>query len=246
VRGLVAIGHSGLTGYLSDLNAGGDARQNSWATGTNPAVDSIYQRLVAALPGDQGQVANTAVDGSNADALEPEAVNALQTVAHPRLVIIQTIDNDIRCDGSDKANLKPFGAAVKVALAVIVKASPKTQILVLSQIGRPADYAAAVAHNKSALLHNEGTGPCDVYDPNGHLVLPAVAKITGLVEGYEAELKKACATVQQCHFDNGAFARYHDTIGRLVTGNWDHLSVAGHASAAALMWPTVARLLHLG
>src|SRR5215217_954178 len=38
--GIVAIGHSGLTGESSDLDRPGEpAPENSWATGTNPEVN---------------------------------------------------------------------------------------------------------------------------------------------------------------------------------------------------------------
>ncbi len=50
-RGVVVIGHSGATGMNSDpAHPGGNAPENSWATGTNPAVNSIYQRLAAQDP----------------------------------------------------------------------------------------------------------------------------------------------------------------------------------------------------
>ena len=46
---IAVIGHSGATGYNSP-GTGGDERANSWATGTNPKVASIYQRLLATHP----------------------------------------------------------------------------------------------------------------------------------------------------------------------------------------------------
>jgi hypothetical protein len=40
------LGHSGATGWNSDPERRySDATQNSWATGTNPAVNSIYLRI---------------------------------------------------------------------------------------------------------------------------------------------------------------------------------------------------------
>lgn len=48
---IVVLGHSGATGYNSDPNnRSRDARENSWATGTNPAVDSVYLRLLRKNP----------------------------------------------------------------------------------------------------------------------------------------------------------------------------------------------------
>ena len=69
---MVALGHSGLTGYQSD---GGlfDVPANSWATGTNPAVDSVYLRILAANPAIDGNAANFAVDGADVDELAFQA-----------------------------------------------------------------------------------------------------------------------------------------------------------------------------
>ena len=63
---VVVLGHSGATGYDSDTKAPEtDARQNSWATGDNPAVDSIYLRLLALNPAVRGHNTNLAVAGTS-------------------------------------------------------------------------------------------------------------------------------------------------------------------------------------
>ena len=56
----------------------------------------------------------------------------------PALAIISTIDNDIRCDGTDPGNIGRFGMNVEEALEVITTASPDTRILVVGQLGRPS------------------------------------------------------------------------------------------------------------
>src|SRR4051794_10337701 len=43
--GVIAIGHSGLTGE-GTAEPERPALENSWATGTNPSVNSIYRRLL--------------------------------------------------------------------------------------------------------------------------------------------------------------------------------------------------------
>jgi hypothetical protein len=57
--GIIAIGHSGLTGE----GTGGTFEPvlaNSWATGSAPAVNSVYQRLTSVRPETRGHAANTA------------------------------------------------------------------------------------------------------------------------------------------------------------------------------------------
>ena len=245
--GIVAIGHSGLTGENSNPDAPNqDAKQNSWATGTTPAVDSIYQRLVAANPATEGHVANEAVGGTDVTALKGQAATALSTVPTPQLVIMQTTDNDIKCDGTDAANIAPFGATLKDALQSITDASPKSTILIVGQLGRPrvAYIKQLVAKDPSAKDDMTGSGVCDFYDGNGKLSLKGFATLTTIVNAYEAELARVCATFPNCHTAEGVRATYVDKLDTF-SSDWNHLNVHGLAGEAALEWPVVAKLLGL-
>lgn len=246
VVGIVAIGHSGLTGYASNPDRpDSDAKSNSWATGANPDVDSIYQRLVAAAPATEGHVANTAESGSEAAVLASQARAALAQVPKPQLAIIVSIDNDVRCDGTDPAHVPEYGAQITDALNVIAEASPDTKILLLSSMGRPATFAAAVGQSPEATQANSGDGPCDILDAVGMPADSRIALLTQIIEGYEAEQVRDCAEVPQCHTDGGAFSAYVDDLEGLAAGDWGHLSIAGQARAAELMWPTVVEILGL-
>jgi hypothetical protein len=96
----------------------------SWATGTSPTVDSVCRRMVAVLPETEGHVTNAAVGGASVIDLGAQAQGALFTVPAPALVIVQTIDNDIRCDGTDPQNVPVFGASSKDALTAVTQARP--------------------------------------------------------------------------------------------------------------------------
>jgi hypothetical protein len=190
-------------------------------------------------------VGNVARDGAVAATLVTQAEEALRQVPAPSLVIIQTIDNDIRCDGTDDAHVPEFGTAVADALQVITEASPDSKILLVGQLGRPDGFAAAVGTNPSAKRAFTGTGMCDFFDESGDLVEEHVAILTAILESYEAEQERVCASVSQCSTDGGAFAQYLDDVNDLVEGDWNHLTAHGHARVAELMWPTVAAVLGL-
>ncbi len=239
--GLIAIGHSGLTGESSDPGRPGqDAKENSWATGTTPEVQSVYLRIVALRPETQDNVANSGEGGAVARQLAGQAEDALDEVPAPALAIIQTIDNDIRCDGTDSDHVAEFGSAVDEALQVITQASPKTRVLVVGQMGRPANAAAAIAEDPGSMAGVTGTGVCDFFDPSGTLVPSKLAALTAIIEGYEKEQARVCASYTQCSTDKGAFAAFIDTPATLVSG---HLTIAGHTKAADLIWPEVQPLL---
>lgn len=241
--GLIAIGHSGLTG---EGTGGPREPENSWATGTSPEVNSVYLRLAAARPETLGHVANTAQGGAVADALTDQAQSALQIVPHPALVIVSTIDNDIRCDGSDAQHVPEFGAAVADALDVITSASPDSKILVVGQAGRPspAFLEQLVAHDPSVKQTLTGSGICDFFDQNGNLVQQHFETLTAIINGYEAEETRVCGTVPQCSTDGGARAAYQDKLENF-SSDWNHLNVRGQAAEASLIWPVVTSMLGL-
>lgn len=244
LRGIIALGHSALTGENSDpRNPGAPALQNSWATGSNPAVDSIYRRLAAVDPAARGHVVNAAAGGAPASALAGQAASALSLEPNPRLVIIQTIDNDIRCDGSDGANYPVFGRQVKAALDLIARKAPRTTILLMSQPGRPLPASKAIAGTPGAQVQS-GSDMCSPFGPDLRLDMKHIRTLTAIIEGYESELATVCATVPQCHTDNGRATHFRVPASYYSPG-WNHLNVTGLAALARFMWPVVARILNL-
>lgn len=241
--GVIAIGHSAMTGFQSDPDSPGEnAPANSWATGTNPTVQSIYQRMVAALPETRDHVANVSRNGEKADGLEFQVPAALKVVPTPRLALVQIMDNDIRCDGTDPAHLPEFRAQVRAAVQQVVAASPKVVVLLVGGQGRPAGYAATIAALPQTPVDLVGTGPCDMFSKNRVVNRTAVAHVTSLIAAYEAEFVAVCKGIPQCHTDNGAAASAGDR--REDLGNdLGHQSIAGHARLAEVLWPQVSRLL---
>ena len=107
---IVAIGHSGLTGYDSDRPRDPARwRHNSWATGDNPAVNSVYSRVLAKNPAVEGNNFNLAINGSNVASLLLQARKAVSLKPTPELFLVQSVDNDVACDGTDPRRYKPFG-----------------------------------------------------------------------------------------------------------------------------------------
>jgi hypothetical protein len=243
--GVIAIGHSGLTGEGTG-EPGQAAKENSWATGTNPNVNSVYLRLAAVRPETKDHVANTAHGGARSGTLVGQATSALQQVPVPALAIIQSIDSDIRCDGTDAENVKPFGENIRAGLETITKASPNAQILIVGQLGRPSavfisELVAREPSQKDALT---GTGPCDFFNEDGKLVLANIQTLTTIIDSYEKEQARVCAQFPTCHTDGGVRARYIDKIENF-SADFNHLNIAGQADEAALIWPVVKEILQL-
>jgi hypothetical protein len=238
--GLLAIGHSGIN---SDNVIGG--RNLSWATSTLPAVNSVYLRLLAAAPETGSLVANTGLGGSKAAALRGQAVAGLRRVPAPRLVLIYSFENDIRCADDETPYVTAYGEALRQALDFVVETSPQSEILVVGSIGRPAGYAALFADRPEIRALLGGPGRCDLFDPTGELVPSHVKRLTTMLELYEAEIGRVCGTYSQCHTDEGALAdEWTDDIGDFL-GDWGHYNARGNAKVAAIIWPKVAEILGL-
>jgi hypothetical protein len=241
LAGLIALGHSGLTGENSNPSQPGvEAKQNSWATGTAAGLRSIYQRMTAIRPDTGGHVANAAVDGATAADLAGQARQALSSVPAPALAIIQTIDGDIRCDGSDAANVKDFGRSVAASLQVITTASPRTQILIISQPGRPSlelsGMAKAIATNPAVRAVYTGPGPCGLVDKAGRPIPAHVAALTAIISAYESEQARVCARFPTCQTDGGGLASFK-RVPSMVSSDYNHLNLRGQALLAAAVWP---------
>lgn len=245
--GIVAIGHSGLTGENSDPNlAGQPALENSWATGSSPEVNSVYLRLAAARPETKGHVANAAIGGSPVTSLAVQARIALASVPAPALIIIQTIDSDIQCDGTDATNVVKFGATLTSVLKSLTASSPESKILLVGQLGRPSPTFVTTLVSKHPAVKTSLTGPgiCDFYDEQGRLNTDNFRTLTKIIDSYEAEQARVCSTVENCSTDGGVRAAYSDTLENFAR-DWNHLNVRGQAQAAKIIWPVVVSALGL-
>jgi hypothetical protein len=246
--GIIAIGHSGLTGENSDPERPHQpALENSWATGTNPEVNSIYLRLVEVHPETEGHVANMAVGGAHSSTLVSQARAALEEVPAPELVIIQTIDGDMNACPVDEGEVSRLGSNVTKVLEQIVAASPQSQILMITNFLRPNpayDEQAIAAYPE---LEAEATGtPGECGTPflaPGEVNTDFFDMIATRLEAFENEQQRSCDAFPQCHTDGGgARAPYFFEVDSFAPF-LDHMSVSGLAAAADLVWPVVADVL---
>ncbi len=234
---IAVMGHSGATGTMSDpKDPSRDAHENSWATGENPAVRSIYLRLAQTHPAMQGHNYNVAVNGTAVDNLVPQLDTLLQQADPlPDVVIVQSIDNDMRCDGSDAENYQPYGEALKNALTTIGQKIPGVDLFLVSQWGTVANWTAFAAGNPSAVAENSGTGPCDVFTENGTIRAAGVKSLQAIVDKYWTVVETACAAVPRCFTDGGAMQSMRINA-RDVASDGNHLAIPGHAKMAAIAW----------
>lgn len=238
---IAVLGHSGATGYNSDPKSPGqDTRANSWATGSSPAVKSVYLRILARNPGIKDHNANLAVDGSDVTDLVRQAREAVSLPTPPELVLIQTVDNDMRCDGTDSKNYKPYAATLSRALEIIAKGLPRTHVFIVGVWGTVRNYTAVIKNIPSARADNTGSGPCDVLDQAGKVRPTAIGSMEKIIGGYHKQIAVTCARFPNCRYDHGAV--YHMVIQRAdLTPDNNHLSIRGQKKMAATAWAALYR-----
>jgi hypothetical protein len=241
---MVVMGHSGTTGADSDPSRPGqDAPDNSWATGDNPKVDSIYQRLLATHPALKGHNNNLGRSGSTVDDLVNQTNAMLLLDPLPDVVIIQTIDNDIRCDGTDADNYQPFADTLDHVLSMINSHDVHAQVFFVDQWGSVRHYVDAIRHDKAAIAQNAGNGPCDTFTPSGRLRPQAMSYLQQVVNHYFERIVDVCARHRNCYTDHAALQQMTLTPADL-TPDHNHLSVHGLHKMAAIAWsalPTAIR-----
>jgi len=143
-----------------------------------------------------------------------------------------------------------FGQQVKAALDLIARQAPHATILLVSWPGRPLQASKAIIGTPAVPIAraNSASEMCSPFDPNLRLDKKHIKTWTGIIAGYESEQAKVCATVPECHTDNGRATHFHvRTSYYNYTNDWDyqHYNVTGLAALAKFMWPTVAKILNL-
>jgi hypothetical protein len=236
---IAVLAHSGATGYDSDPRRPRvDVRANSWATGTNPAVNSLYRRILARNPRIKGHNINLAEDGATVRELLEQSRRAVALKPKPDLLVIQIIDNDLVCPATNR-DIGNFRAGMSRALRLLTRRSPRSKIFVVSQFGSPETYAKALRPEER--LRIGGTGPCDFVDPAGEIVESRLARLEGIIQRYEAQLAATCKVFGRCRYDGGAFGRIVDERA-YFSQDLNHLSTRGHAKAAAVAWEALRRV----
>ena len=155
--------------------------------------------------------------------------------ATPDLFIIQSIDNDIRCDGTDADNYEPYGHKIDAVLASIVAGAPTARIYVVGVWATVQNYTDVTQKFPAAVGANQGGGPCDVFDQSGQELPSAMAYYQDVIDHYQANLKFGCDLVPSCQYGG-------DEIGNMALAgddlapDFNHLSIQGQAKMAETAW----------
>jgi hypothetical protein len=238
---VMILGDSRGTGYDSDpKRANTDVPSNDWATGTNPAVDSVYLRLLARDPAIKGHNYNLAQDGTNVDVLvDKQAPRAVRLTPAPQLFLISTGGNDVTTCPAHVADVKAYGADLAKTLSVLASGAPQSHTFIVSQWGSPATAANALPTLDRQQLGAQPSS-CNPFDSNGQVIPDKMAQVEAAIHSYDAEAQAVCARFSHCRSDGGAFGHVVDRLSYFSENRFE-LSIAGHARAAAVAWAAMQR-----
>jgi lysophospholipase L1-like esterase len=224
---MVALGDSITRAFNSDgpgcpTGPSLDCAKNSWSTGTNPAVNSQFQRIEAIDPGRNPIAINDAVSGARAGTdrtttsgdpidLVPQAQKA--ATQNPDYVTIEIGANDAcRQTISDQTPTDTFSNHVETALNTLVTADPKVYIELLSipDINQLYTIFTSPGADPNAVLRWSPLvfNVCQALLANAPSDAPAdVARRAAFrqqVIAYNGALAEVCAEFKRCLFDNYA------------------------------------------
>jgi lysophospholipase L1-like esterase len=198
-------------------------------------VNSLYSRLLARNPAIQDHNRNVAEDGTDVYALRGQIDTLLVSDPKPDLVVVTSVDNDIRCDGSDPQNYDAFGAELTDALRALADGAPQARIFLVSQWATVQAYTDAVKDDPVWREDQAGDGPCDIFDVTRVPQPARIAYLQDIVDHYHAQLAASCAQIPTCRYDQGAMQRM-TVVPADLTSDGSHLSVQGHRKHAELTW----------
>jgi lysophospholipase L1-like esterase len=214
-------------------------QQNSWSTGSNPAVDSHYRRIRAGNKKIAGRARNFSVPGARAADLQAQAVQAVK--AKVAYVTILIGANDACAPSVAQMTTSGlFRDGVDAALHTLKKGLPKARVLVVSvpdlyhlwetgHTSPAARLAWALGECPSLLDNPTSTAPAD--NQRRHAV-------DDRVTAYDRELAAACSAYgRKCRWDGGKVHSVHFSLAQVSTLDYFHPSKEGQKELASVTYP---------
>jgi hypothetical protein len=230
---MAVLGHSGATGEGS----GGGSLQNNWATGENPEVNSVYLRLLKENEAVEGNASNLAQGGADLGRIYEQALTAVTLDPAPELILVQAIDNDLRCPVED-GDLDAFEMQLTRVLTTLTDGLPNSQVFLTTQDSSTPSAEAAILTTEERARQG-GTGPCAIFDPQGRIVPEEIDRLEASIARYADRLATVCERFEQCHHDPAVF----QPVDRReqIAPDLNHRSIAGLAIEAEAAWKALRR-----
>ena len=122
---------------------------------------------------------------------------------------------------------------------MITTAAPGARIVIAGSPNRPATFTdAMIAAGYPTQLDS---GMCALVTADDTPDVEGLRTLTGIIEAYEAEMDRVCATYVQC--TSAIAAAAGAPVGPDSVAPDGHASIQGHQEMAEAIWPVVAEAL---
>ncbi len=217
----------------------------SWALGTDPAVDSILQRLGVATDSGDIEALSLARPGARVE----DRIAAVQKARGETadLVLVQVGSNDVcASDVSEITSVEEFGASYRALLETIRTGVPDAPIVAYSvpdllqlwEVGRGDPQTVRLWNQSPSCRTLLGDA-----DSDAAADVERRDAVTETLSGYNAAIADACAAVTGCVSDDGAVSQLGFSPDDISDVDRFHPSLAGQAMLAAAAWPAVEKAL---
>ncbi|MFG3257828.1 SGNH/GDSL hydrolase family protein [Streptomyces sp. NPDC048172] len=230
---MAAVGDS-ITRGFDACSVLSDCVKVSWATGSEPQVDSLANRL---LGDSRGKSWNHAVSGAVIADLPGQMRKAAAT--GPDMITVMSGGNDAcRKTVGEMTSVEDFRASFRESLRVLRADRPKTQVYVSSVPNLKRLWEQGRKNPIGQRIWNLGICQSMLKDPNAmdKAAQDRRQQVYDRVVAYNSVLKEECAKDLRCRYDNGAVFRYRFTGDELSNWDWFHPSKKGQHSLAELAY----------
>lgn len=232
---ITALGDSITTAY--DSTALGNNFMNSWSTGTNPFINSMYLRILIVNPIIQGKATNLAVSGTKMVDLNGQASQLSRKVEY--VTILMGANDVCTSSVSTMTDVATFHSQFNIAMKTVTKKAPKARVLVLS-IPDIYNLWYILKDNSSARTTWALFSICQSMLANPLSTLQADVDRRAAVRqrniDFNSQLQAVCALYAQCRFDNNAVFNTAFVVSDVSTIDYFHPSVAGQTKLASVAW----------
>ncbi|MEU4088306.1 SGNH/GDSL hydrolase family protein [Streptomyces aureus] len=235
---MAAVGDS-ITRGFDACSVLSDCPEVSWATGSDPRVDSLAVRLLGPS-GAAERSWNYAVTGARMADLPGQMAQA--ATRRPALVTVMAGANDAcRSSASSMTSVDDFRAQFQEAMDTLRGALPKAQVYVSSVPDLKRLWSEGRGNPLGKQVWKLGICPSMLGDADS---LNAAAtlrrgRVFDRVKAYNEVLREVCAKDRRCRFDGNAVFDYRFGTDQLSHWDWFHPSRDGQARLAEIAYRTV-------
>ncbi|MER5380163.1 SGNH/GDSL hydrolase family protein [Streptomyces sp. NPDC002688] len=235
---MAAVGDS-ITRGFDACSVLSDCPEVSWATGSDPQVNSLAVRLLGTT-GAAERSWNYAVTGARMADLPGQMAQA--ATRRPELVTVMAGANDAcRSSTSAMTSVTDFRTAFQDAMDTLRGTLPKAQVYVSSVPDLKRLWSEGRGNPLGKQVWKLGICPSMLGDADS---LDSAAtlrrgKVQNRVEEYNQVLREVCAKDRRCRFDGGAVFDYRFGTDQLSHWDWFHPSKNGQARLAEIAYRTV-------